>query len=64
MTETLPSLPTYTAPRGITVADPKEQAPMMKLVGKMLSKRMPRLTKNPNVHSQTIKIKEKKVKYW
>lgn len=59
----VPSLPTYSAPQGIRVAERSEQAPMMKLMGKMMAKRLPRLGKNPNVHSQTIKVKHKKKKY-
>lgn len=53
---------------GLRVADPKEQSPLMKLMGKMLAKRLPRLGKNPNIHSQSVKIghkkQQKKVHYW
>lgn len=59
----VPSLPTYTNPN--TFVDPKQQAPMMKMMGKMLGKRLPRLMKNPKIHSQSISIKhKKKVTYW
>ena len=65
-----PSLPTYASPQGIRVADRKEQGPIMKMIGKMLAAKLPKLGKNPNIHSQTVKInhskrkKEPQVKYW
>ena len=36
----------------------------MQLMGRMLAKKLPRLMNNPKVHSQTIKIKQKKVRYY
>jgi hypothetical protein len=56
-----PTLPQYPAP-GLRVADRKEAAPFIKLMGKLMAKRMPRLGKNPNIHSQSVTIKHKKKK--
>ena len=70
MSETTPppTLPTYQGPQGIRVAERSEQAPMMKLMGKLLGKRLPRLMRNPKIHSQTVKVSHKKKKdqihYW
>lgn len=43
-------------------ATPDQQQPMMKLLGKMMTKRLH--LPHGKVSSQTIKIKQKKVKYW
>ena len=60
-----PSLPTYNNPQGLRIADRQEQAPMMKLMGKLMAKRLPRLGRNPHIHSQSVKVKhQKKVTYW
>lgn len=57
----LPSLPNYDPPGTVvTLPDPKQQAPLMRLMGKMLAKRLPRLMNNPKIHSQTVKLKHKK----
>lgn len=37
---------------------------MMKMMGKTTGKRISVRFKNKNVHSQTVTIKQKKVKYW
>lgn len=58
----VPSLPQYPLPPGLRVADRKEAGPMMKLMGKLLAKRLPRLTNNPKIHSQTVKVGHKKKK--
>jgi hypothetical protein len=61
----IPHLPTYAAPQGIRVATHEEQKPMIKLVGKMLAARMPKLARPGKISKQTITIKHKeKVKYW
>jgi len=64
----VPSLPTYNNPQGLRIADQKEAAPMMKLIGKMMAKHLPRVGKNPNIHSQTVKLghkkQQKKAHYW
>jgi len=58
-----PSLPTYQT--GLApIPDSKQAAPLMKMMGRMLAKKLPRLMNNPKVHSQNIKIKQKKVRYW
>lgn len=49
-----PNLPGY--------ASSKQAAPLMKLMGKMLTKRLPRLMHNPKIHSQNVKISHKKRK--
>lgn len=61
--EKVPNLPPYASPNSFLT--PKQQAPLMKLMGKMMAKRLPRLGRNPHVHSQNVSIKhKKKVTYW
>lgn len=58
-----PTLPHYQLP-GVPLPDnAKQQAPLMKLMGKMLAKRLPKLSKG-KVSPQSVKIKQKKIKYW
>lgn len=56
------TLPDYNQPKGPTRATPEQQKPLMKMLGKMMTKRV----KLPHgkVSNQSIKIKEKKVKYY
>lgn len=58
----LPPLNPPSAPTLPTYLQPKQQAPLMKMMGKMLAKRLPRLMKNPKIHSQNVKIGHKKQK--
>lgn len=60
----LPSLPQYPAPNGPPRANKDQAGPIMKMMGKMLAKKLPRLTKNPKIHSQSVTIKHKRVRYW
>lgn len=57
-----PSLPAYNQPQGPKRASVDQAKPLMKMLGRMMSKRI----KLPHgkVASQSIKIKDKKVKYW
>lgn len=58
----LPTLPDYSKPKGPVRATADQQKPLMKMLGKMMTKRM----KLPHgkVASQTIKVKHKKCRYW
>lgn len=61
-----PTLPNY---HGVSmVPNPKQQGPLMKVMGKMLASKLPRMMKG-KISSQTIKVshgkrKDNKVKYW
>lgn len=60
---TIPSLPTYAAPQGIRPATNKEQGPLMKLMGKMMAKKLPKLMGiKGKISPSTIKIGHKKKK--
>lgn len=64
MTEaTIPtSLPAYNQPQGPKRASMDQAKPLMKMLGKMMSKRL--RMPHPKVSSQSVSIKHKKVKYW
>lgn len=53
-----PTLPVYHTTQ--TFPTGKQQGILNKALGKMLSKKMPRLMNNPKIHSQTVKLKHKK----
>jgi hypothetical protein len=58
-----PSLPNYSAPKGIPPPPhPKQQAPLNKLMGKMLAKHLPRLMNKGKIAPQSVKIGHKKQK--
>ena len=59
-----PSLPTYQAPGGIArIPDPKQQGPLNKIVGRMLTSKLPKLMKmKGKLAPQSIKISHKKKK--
>jgi len=50
------------------MADKKEAAPMMKLMGKMLAAKLPKLARPGKISPQSVKVnhhkKEKKVPYY
>ena len=62
----VPSLPTYLSKTGVSrLPDPKQQGPLMKLMGKMLAAKLPRLMAKGKISPQSVKIKHKKqVHYW
>lgn len=56
----LPSLPTYATTHHFI--ERKQQGPLNKLLGKMLAKRLHQV--HSKVSRQTVKIKQKKIKYY
>lgn len=58
----IPSLPNY--PQGVPVVPLGQQKPMLKLLSRLMAKRMHLPKGRGKVVSQSVKIKQKKIKYW
>lgn len=56
------SLPEGMRPQGIARCHPDQQKPLMKILGKMMTKRLH--LPHGKISQQSIKIKQKKVKYY
>lgn len=54
-----PSLPNYEKPGIPLPSHPKQQAPLMKMMGRMMAKRLPKMTKG-KISSQTVKVNRRK----
>lgn len=60
--KSIPTLPVY--PHALPMATLAQQKPLLKLMGRMMAKRMRLPRGKAKVVSQSVKIKQKKVKYW